>query len=130
MLVAARRSNGMGDLRDFVRARFPEPNNPIWRPGFDRDAGMGSLRDFVDAYFPEPMNPLFVDQPKGIRGIGCGGGCGCDSCGMGALSVPTWASQLPSPLNDSAAGVPVVYWIGGALAAVVVLPMIFKKGRR
>jgi hypothetical protein len=113
----------MGDLRDFVNANFPEPHNPIWQPG------MGSLRDFVDANFPEPHNPIYSNQPTGIRGMGCG--CGCaGECGMGALSVPAWAMTLPSPLNTMAGPLPVVYWIGGAVAAAVVLPMFFGGRRR
>lgn len=110
------RRRGVGD---FVNAAFPEPNNPIWRPNWDPNAvdGMG---DFVRAYFPEPQNPI---------GMGCACGCGGE-CGMGAIPVPSFAASWPAPLNDSWAGLPVVYWIGGVAAAAIVLPMVFGGRRR
>lgn len=119
-------------MNDFVRAGFPEPHNPIYQPNWDQTpvaalAGIdGGLEDFVDANFPEPHNPIY----NSMSGVGCGAGCGCDSCGMGALSVPSWALSLPSPLNTMAGPLPVVYWIGGGVAALLVLPMLFKRGRR
>ena len=124
MMGAIARRRGQGD---FVRGNFPEPYNPIWHPG------MGDLRDFVSAEFPEPYNPIYPDTHTGIRGMGCGGGCGCSECGMGALAVPAWAMTLPAPLNgvDPALSIPWVYWIGGGIGLLVVAPMLFgKKGRR
>ena len=115
---------------DFVNANFPEPHNPIWRPNWD--PSMDGVGDFVLADFPEPYNPIWHGQARGIRGIGCGGGCGCDSCsGMGALTVPAWALSLPAPLNESSAGIPNVYWGLGLLGGGLILPAVFgKKGRR
>ncbi len=119
-------------MNDFVHANFPEPWNPIWntpmQPNWDQTPQI-AMGDFVDANFPEPNNPIW--RPGGIGGIGCGGGCGCSDCGMGALSVPAWAMTLPAPLNTMAGPLPVVYWIGGGLAAIFVLPALLgKKGRR
>ena len=117
------RRRGVGD---FVNAYFPEPNNPIYRPNWDPNPvdGMG---DFVRAYFPEPNNPIYMS--KGVGGMGCGCGCSGD-CGMGAIAVPGFAQKWPAPLNDSVAGLPVVYWIGGIAAAAIVLPMVLGGGRR
>ncbi len=124
MMGAIARRRG---LRDFVPGNFPEPYNPIWQPG------MGDLRDFVSAEFPEPYNPIYPDTHTGIRGMGCGGGCGCADCGMGAIGVPAWALALPAPLNgvDPALSIPWVYWGLGIGGLLVVGPMLFgKKGRR
>ena len=125
MVALMARPHG-SSLRDFVRAGFPEPHNPIWQSsGMDPAGEVPSLRDFVDANFPEPHNPI-----GGMGGVGCGAGCGCSDCGMGAVAVPVWATTLPAPLNGSMGGFPTVYWIGGGLVAMLVLPMLFKRGRR
>jgi hypothetical protein len=122
-------------MNDFVPGNFPEPYNPIWQtpmqPNWDQTPQI-AMGDFVDANFPEPNNPIW--RPGGIGGIGCGGGCGCADCGMGALAVPAWAMTLPAPLNgvDPAIGVPYVYWGLGAAALIFVVPMLTggKRGRR
>ena len=132
--ITKRRSVG-----DFVGpASFPEPNNPLYnykkvQPNWDQNP-IVTMGDFVfPAFFPEPNNPIWPDTHTGIRGIGCGGSCGgtCSDCGMGAIAVPAWAATLPAPLNgvDPVLSVPWVYWgLGGA--SLLVLPMLFKKGRR
>ena len=109
---------------DFVTGQFPEPNNPIWRPNWDPGVSTG-FGDFVAANFPEPNNPIW--RPAGLSGCGCGGGRG-----MGAVAVPTWAASWPAPFNgvDPVFGVPYVYWGMGVGAAVIILPMMSKKGRR
>ena len=115
---------GMGD---FVAAAFPEPVNPLLvQPNWDPSVQNG-MGDFVAARFPEPNNPIY--RPAGLSGCG-GGDCGC-GCGggMGAVSVPTWAASLPSPLNAMWGPLPAVYWGGLALAAIV-LPMAFRSGGR
>lgn len=135
--IQKRRSVG-----DFVGpAYFPEPNNPLYnyktvQPNWDQNPVV-TMGDFVfPASFPEPHNPIYPDTHTGIRGIGkmgCGGGCGCSDCGMGAIAVPTWAATLPAPLNgvDPVLSVPYVYWGLGAVALLVVVPMISgRKGRR
>ncbi len=122
-----------GGLADFVNAGFPEPHNPIWQtpmqPNWDQTPQI-AIGDFVDANFPEPHNPIWQ---SGMGSIGCGGTCGgtCSECGMGAVSVPSWAMSLPAPLNGMLGPLPTVYWGGIALAAIFVLPMVLgKKGRR
>jgi hypothetical protein len=118
-------------MNDFVSANFPEPYNPIWQtpmqPNWDQTPQI-SVGDFVDANFPEPYNPIW--QKGSMGSIGCGGGCGCADCGMGALSVPAWAMTLPAPLNTMAGPLPVVYWIGGGIAALLVLPAVLGGGKR
>ncbi len=119
----------MNGLRDFVPGQFPLP----WMPVFD---GMG---EFVPGGFPLPQNPVFYpskngslpkapDMPMALIGNGngatlddCGGGmgCGCQSCGMGALTGDTLIPQasLPSFLQGDSwiTGVPTLYIAGGAL---------------
>lgn len=134
MMAMQRRAGNVGDLRDFVRGGFTVPERVV-QPNWDQYPGsgvsVGALEDFVRAHFNVPENVIW-NQNKGIRGVGCGGGCGCDSCsgGMAGVGVPSWAATWPSPLNQTAVGIPVVYLIGGGLAALVVVPMLFKRGRR
>lgn len=114
---------------DFVPGAFPEPHNPIWfgvRSNWDFHNG--ALGDFVPAWFPEPHNPIWPNNGMS----GCGSGCRCDDCaGMGAIAVPAFAANLPTFLQGSAMGVPVVYLAGGGLALLgLALAMSGKKGRR
>lgn len=116
-------------LADFVYGNFPEPHNPIWQTPVQPNWTGVTVGDFVPANFPEPNNPIY--RPGyGIGSVGCGGGCGCSDCGMGAIAVPTWAATLPAPLNTSWGPLPVVYWGGIGIAAIFVLPALLGKRRR
>lgn len=123
------RPPGVGD---FVNGGFPLPSRPV----FD---GMG---EFVGGSYPLPQNPVYYASAEGslpkapdipmaliANGNGkCAGmGCGCSDCGgLGDMAVPTWATSLPSPLNSTQWGYPVVYLLG---AAAIGYFMFMKKGR-
>ncbi len=121
----------LGNLREFVNASFPEPHNPIMALVPNYDPKPGSVGDFVWATFPEPHNPISGPGFGGMGGCGCGGSCGGCS-GMGAVTIPTWALSLPAPLNGMLGPLPAVYWIGGGVAALLILPLVMggKRGRR
>lgn len=113
--------SGFGDFVGPIG--FNEPMNPFMMPNWDPTPSTG-VGDFVPIQgFNEPMNPI-----TGMAGCACGS----RRRGMGAVAVPTWAATLPAPLNgvDPVLGVPWVYWGLGVGAAVIVVPMLGKKGRR
>ena len=107
-------------MNDFVAARFAVPENPIMR-----GAGVGSLRDFVAGKYVVPENPVM--RGAGVGNLvpsaplypipqnsvltawnnaglsGCGGGCGCDSCGghgMGQTTLSTFTAPFTQAWTD------------------------------
>ncbi len=123
-------------LRDYVPGGFPLPASPIYD-------GMGGLSDFVPAQFPLPHGPISypaVDgslpkapaltqadlAPLPAADSPCGGagmGCGCASCGMGAL-------DLSSLIPGTTFGISNTYLAGGAVLALILFSSMGGGGRR
>lgn len=132
-------------LGDFVAGGFPLPASPI----YDGARGVG---DFVPGGFPLPQTPVYYPSvdgslpkapaltqsdlaplPAADSPCGAGMGCGCASCGMGALTGDTLIPQasLPTFLQGDSyiTGFPTVYLAGLAILGAFAF-MGGKKGRR
>jgi len=107
--------SGLGDLRDFVPALFPIPQNPISAAG-------GGMGQFMPACFPVPQNPIAdaaniipasAAHGVGMGSLGCGAACG-GTCGRQMNIGPPGSSGM-GDVSSFMASLTSGDWTGAAM---------------